>query len=246
MTNLKADAVSPAPVVRFPDDTNRISILGRTGSGKTQAGLWHLSLRRFDGRVDEKTGAPLDPGAMPWIIFDTKGEAMIRELALPELKLDAPIPTAPGLYVVRPLPVRDDDAFERMLWRIWARENVGSYFDEGYMVPERSGAFQSLLTQGRSKRLPMIILSQRPVEMSRFVWSESEYFQLFALNHSDDIATASKFIKGVPRDYALPSFYSYYFDVGTNTLTRFSPVPERDEIIAAIRAKLPPQKVRKL
>jgi hypothetical protein len=61
---------------------------------------------------------------------------------------------------------------------VWAQENTGIYIDEGYMLGVRNPALNACLTQGRSKRIEMMILSQRPVWMSKFVFSESNYLRL--------------------------------------------------------------------
>jgi len=229
--------------INLPDDDDRLAVIGRTGSGKTWGMLWHLSRRSWgdDTPEDERK---------VWIIFDTKGDAFIADLhALGAIVIDirkAP-PTVPGLYIVRPLPIVDDDAFDAFLWRCWQRGGIGLCFDEGYMIPSgpKHAAFATILTQGRSLEIPVIVNSQRPAWMSRFVWTESGFFQVFALSHADDVTTVRKFIPKIPRDGSLPPYFSYYFDVGTDTLTRFSPVPDREKILARFKARLP-KKAKKL
>jgi DNA helicase HerA-like ATPase len=155
--------------LRLPNDTQRIAIVGRTGSGKTYAAAWHLSKRNFD--------------TMPWIIFDFKYDPLLQNLGAIELPLGT-LPDKPGLYIVHPFP-DDKEGIDNYLWQIWKHENIGVFIDEGYMVGD-SSAFRAILTQGRSKRIPMIILSQRPVWLSRFVFSEADFFQVFQLNILND------------------------------------------------------------
>lgn len=212
--------------MRLPTPQNRTAIVGKTGSGKTVAGLWHLSQQNFDD--------------MPWVIFDWKRDGAIARLNAQEIKLNGKVPEKPGLYVVRPMP-GDDELVEQFMWRLWERGNIGLYFDEGYMVPKASASFQAILTQGRSKHLPMITLSQRPVWMSRFVFSEADFYQIFWLNDARDRKTVAGFIPEIP-DEKLPPFHSYYYDVGADELIVLKPVPTEEIIIQNINIRLQPKK----
>jgi DNA helicase HerA-like ATPase len=212
--------------VRFPNDANRHAIIGATGSGKTQFGMWALSRRSYD--------------VMPWVIFDYKKEELIAAIDPIELEPKELPPKKPGLYVVRPIPKTSDDEIENALWRIHQRGECGLYIDEGYMLPNVS-AFRAILTQGRSLRIPCITLTQRPVFISRYVFSESEFFTLFRLTDRTDRKRASEFVP-VNLNYTLPKYSSYFFDVGENRLTQFSPVPGADEIVERFSARMPQRK----
>jgi|HubBroStandDraft_5_1064220.scaffolds.fasta_scaffold31237_4 hypothetical protein len=209
--------------MNFPGDTDRLTIVGATGSGKTQAGMYHLSRRNIDTGI--------------WIVYDFKRDELINEIeSAQHIEMTSPLPERPGLYVVHPRPGNEDVVDEHM-FRIWDRENIGVYVDEGYMVGNRSAGFRALLTQGRSKHIPMIVLSQRPVYMDKFVFSESQFFQVFRLQHDDDVSSAQKFI---PFDLSerLPQYHSYYYDVVSNRLVVLSPVPDRDAILDTFATKL--------
>jgi hypothetical protein len=209
--------------MNFPNDTQRLSIVGATGSGKTHAALWHLSRRNYDSK--------------PWIVYDFKYDDLINSI---EGTIDLGVyelpPDKPGLYIVHPHP-GEVEAVEQQLWQVWERGNIGVYIDEGYMIGQNSKAFRAILTQGRSKRIPMIILSQRPVWMDRFVFSESEFFQVFRLQHKKDVASVQQFI---PSDLSkrLPEYYSYYYDVGANKTTVLKPVPDIDAILSTYDLRL--------
>ena len=210
--------------MRLPNDKQRIAIVGRTGSGKTLAALWHLEHAGFVRQ--------------PWIILDYKGDpsiAMIsraKDIELPN------VPREPGIYIARPHP--DDPRVAQMLERIWQRGNTGLYIDEGYMVsqsPDADPWFRALLTQGRSKHIPMIVLAQRPVWLNRFVFSESDFFQVFDLNHEKDRDTVESFVP--PKSYIkLPEYHSLYYDVGKNKVEYIAPVPDAVTTTAKIDEKL--------
>lgn len=204
--------------MRLPDETNRLAIVGATGSGKTQAALWHLSVRDIDRR--------------PWIIYNFKRDKSIDKIPFSQnLELDE-IPLKPGIFVVHPTPSQQDEV-EKQMWEVWAKTGIGIYVDEGYMIDRNNDAFGTLLTQGRSLECPMIVLSQRPVWMNRFVFSESDFVQVFRLQHKNDRKTVSEFVP-VPKDWietgTLPKYHSLYYDVGDNKLTPLTPVPDIEKI----------------
>lgn len=208
--------------MRLPDSTQRLSIVGATGSGKTIAALWHLSMSDIDKR--------------PWIVYNFKIDKNIdgiphaQNIALDEM------PTTPGVFIAHPHPSQQE-AVENQMWEIWNRGGIGVYVDEGYMIGNANPAFRALLTQGRSKEIPVIVLSQRPVWMDRFVFSESEFFQVFRLQLNKDRKTVQEFLSSDISE-RLPDYHSYYYDVGQNKMSRLAPVPKLDEIYRTFNHRL--------
>lgn len=207
----------------LPSDHDRLTMYGQTGSGKTVAGLWHLSLRSFNRR--------------PWIVYDYKGDEHIGQIRGAEVIGLPKIPKHPGVYIVRPIPDVDDDLVEESMRRIWAQERTGVFIDEGYMVSQRNKAFKALLTQGRSKSIPMITLSQRPVWMDRFAISEADFHQVFFLADAGDRDVVQRFI---PHDMAdrLPKYHSHYYDVGDDNFQKLKPVPHPDLTLQTFEDRL--------
>lgn len=217
---------------RLPNETQRLSIVGRTGSGKTVCAVWHLSNADFEH--------------MPWIVYDFKRDPLLAQIHALGLEIEAgayelqlnEMPRKPGIYFVHPHP-DDIEPVRQQMYAIWAQENTGVFVDEGYMVcgpTKPNPAFRSLLTQGRSKHIPMIVLSQRPVWLDRFAFSESDFYQVFSLNHSGDRKTINEY---VPADLSkpLPPYHSYYHDVGKEETYVMKPVPTDEEILAVFREK---------
>jgi len=209
--------------LRGPGDQDRLAIVGATGSGKTHAALWHLSKANYDVK--------------PWIVYDFKGDDLINSIeGAHHMALHEELPKRPGVYVLHP-DIDDEDELDGHMRKIWARENMGVFIDEGYMVGKNSKGFRRLLTQGRSKHIPLITLSQRPVWMDRFVFSESGFFQVFRLQHTGDLRKVNEFIP-FPLARRLPEYHSYYYDVARNEIGVMQPAPDQDAILDTFDMRL--------
>jgi len=212
--------------MKLPGADKRLAIIGSTGSGKTQAGVFHLSNQDWS---DPKNGRP-------WIIFDFKGDELLRQIGAEEFSVRSKVPERPGLHIVRPVPERDDGFVTDLLWQILKNEETGIYIDEGYMVGTRNPALNACLTQGRSKRIQMITLSQRPMWMSRFVFSEADFFQVFRLNDKRDYANIQSMIS-VDVTKRLAEYHSHYYDVGADKGVIAAPVPDRRSLIGKFQQR---------
>lgn len=235
--------------VRFPDDTNRLLVAGATGSGKSHAIAWHLSNRSYT--------------EMPWVVYNFKGESIfddipyVRELGLED------IPSQPGVYVVRPLP-RDREAVSDQLWNFWEHQDIGIVVDEGMMIPWRNEAFAAVMTQGRTRGLPVILGTQRPVSITPFAYSESQFFQVFRLQSRKDRYRIEDFIpeesfptrrvvtpagreetERLTLNHRLPQYHSWYHDANQNTTTILRPLPLLHEIYATFARRLRPLEERR-
>lgn len=218
-------------MVYLPNDSERVVILGQTGTGKSVAGAWHLSRRSFDKK--------------PWIVLNPKRDALLDSIGAEELALTDKPPIHPGIYQYVPVPndKGDDELVNRMLSRVIANgmnnKSTGLYFDEGYSIPERSRPFRQILTQGRSLKIPAITLSQRPVWMDKFVWSETNFIQYFFLLSESDQKIAHEWLpRTIDVAKRLPRRHSHYYDVARDKADIFSPVPPPDTLRQLFRDRL--------
>ncbi|MBK8189082.1 MAG: hypothetical protein IPK79_01350 [Vampirovibrionales bacterium] len=218
---------APPPFI-LPGAEDRTVVVGPTGSGKTVLGAWVLSEQHFQRR--------------PWVAFDFKEEELWDDVGSPpmrRLRL-GDMPGKRGLYRCRVNP-GDDDVLEDMLWNIWRKGNIGIFCDEVSLMP-RQDAFKAILRQGRSKLIPVISCTQRPVDCDREVFTESQIRVLFGI---EDMARDYPIIKGLWGGFdvrkPLPSHWSYWYDAKRKALHTLRPVPAPAIVAAKIRAAAPRQ-----
>jgi hypothetical protein len=215
---------------RLPSLTHRTAVIGRTGSGKTQAAAWLLSLADFHKQ--------------PWVIVDYKRDSLLN--AIPHVKkigFDT-VPTEPGLYLLQPLP-HQKEQMEEWLWKVWARGRIGLYFDELTLVPDPKpmhggGALRAIYVMGRSKRIPTISVTQRPRNISRYLFSEADYFQVFHLNTKGDVDAVKEF---TPFDMKerLERYNSRWYDVNEHRWYLMRPVEDARVILDRFTERLRPK-----
>lgn len=213
--------------VKFPGAEDHVAVIGRNGSGKTVGGMWLLSGRDFN--------------VQPILIINSKGDSLIDEIS--EIKGVHTIgindtPGDRGIFIVNPLPSEGEE-LNQLFRRCWEKENVTIFIDEGYSI-QNDEWFNACLTQGRSKHVNMIVLSQRPAWISKYVFSECNFIMLFNLQIKDDRKKVAEFVP-VSKDYRLPPYCSYWYNVKDNLLLEFAPVPDSAAIIRTFRSKFPPE-----
>lgn len=210
---------------RFPPGDSRTVVIGATGTGKTTFGVWLLAHARFDVR--------------PWIILDYKREELFDIVGSPPLQKLAigSIPKQKGLYIASPKP-GEDDVVEEWLWKIWQRENIGLFCDEATLLPNKD-AMKAILRQGRSKRIPIIACTQRPVDIEREFFTEANFVSVFRVQDIRDLKIVQGFIRGLDPDRNLPEHWSYWADVGRATILRLRPCPHPDNVANQLRAAAP-------
>lgn len=215
----------------MPRIDQRVLVLGSTGSGKTTMGAWLLSHAPFD--------------EMPYVMIDYKRDSLLGQIKYKkDIQLDQ-VPKEPGLYHLKPNPVKDDEKIEDWLQAVWAQRNIGLYIDEALRLPtKKTGAFESILTQGRSLHIPVVSLSQRPVDLTRYAFSESNHVVIFRLTDIRDRKKVGEYVP-VDTDYKLRKYHSLWYNVDKNTSFSVAPVPDEKSILATFRKRLAPLGRRK-
>jgi DNA helicase HerA-like ATPase len=211
-------------LLALPNDTEHHAIYGMNGSGKTVFALDQLSRRSYD--------------RMPWVIIDAKRDPTIAQIPrIEEIGIDDKPPRRKGLYVVRPMPQDFDDRIvTEWLFKVWQQENTGLMLDEGYMFNARDPGLRAVLTQGRSKHIPVIALSQRPSWISPFIHSESVYKSVFYLQMPQDIDKVQEWLPAcAPQE--LPPHHSYWYAVKTRDFRLLGPCQDENAILDRFDAR---------
>jgi hypothetical protein len=208
--------------VRLPDPTQHVAIAGRTGSGKTVAGLNMLS--------------QMDMDSMAWIVVDHKRDTNIKRLPAEPFNVNAMILPSRGLHVLyadMTSTFRED--FESLLTRVFNRGKIGIYIDEGHLLGQ-SEMVRNILVAGRSKRVPLFWTSQRAHWIDSFIWSQASFYRCFQLQTKHDI---KRFSENFPMRWKDPGEYcSWYYDVSKGTTYRLNPSPPIDATIEALDNKV--------
>jgi len=218
----------PRQPMTFPDDTQRLVIVGPTGSGKTQLGVFQLAHRDYH--------------LMPWVVINYKREKLIDAIPHAHHIGLNDVPTRPGVYVIHPVPIDDDENVERFLREVWKRGDIGIFVDEGLMMGQTNASYRLLLTQGRSLYCPMIVLTQRPAWVDKFTFTESEFYEVFPLRFKGDIQTIGEYIPDF-QNRRLPKYHFWHYDVAENRLVQASPVPKIEVILATFERRLRHKKI---
>jgi hypothetical protein len=210
---------------RLPGAEDRTVVIGATGTGKTVFGAWLLSRQNFKAR--------------PWVCIDYKNEIlwdMVGDPPMRDLRINQ-MPGKIGLYRLRVRPDQDEE-LEAWLWEIWSKENVGLFCDEASLLPKGS-AFKAVLRQGRSKRIPVISCTQRPVEVDREVFTEAQYVSVFRVQDKRDYKIVSDFTNGSDVSRPLPPHCSYWYDARQSHLFTLKPCPDAPILAERLKEEVP-------
>ena len=207
--------------IRLPEHDSRTAVIGSTGAGKTYLAVWLLSNCDWLNR--------------PWTIFDFKRDPLIAQLPAQEIDVSSSPPDRAGLYVIRPRPDQSSALVSQYLWKVWDNEYHGIFIDEGTMLGARDKALEACLTQGRSKSIQMIILTQRPVMVSKYIFSEANNVLVMRLNTMDDRKTVTNYLGG-NNIGDLRKHHTLWYSADRNESDILAPVPIGDELVGRFDA----------
>lgn len=220
------------PSIRLPSDSQRLVVVGRPGSGKTQEMLHHISQRSFT--------------EMPWIMIDFKGDDLVSALPVSaEVSIHDRPPSEPGLYVAK-ARIEDHDKdgpLSDYFMRIFDQGSTGCLIDEGLMVGQRNQGLRMLLTQGRSRLCPVVTGTQMPFNIDTTIFATAEFIQVFYIQHPEHQKRISQYVPphilnfDTLRDAGL--HHSVWYDVIADQGVLLRPCPEFARIADRVLTRLP-------
>jgi len=212
---------------RWPNNSEHTLLIGQNGSGKSVFAAHLLSNAPFDRQ--------------PYIVIDFKKEELFNSIERAEYIDFNDKPKAPGIYILQANPDVDDVKVNEFLYGVLKRGKTGLVYDEGYMIPNL-GAMQAIYTQGRSKRVPVLTLTQRPVWLPRFAFSEAKYYGYFRLNDIRDQQTIKNFVPAGDPIWdlrkAVPKYSARWYDSGQDASYLLLPAPNPDDILQRFDERL--------
>lgn len=222
----------------FPGPRDRVAIFGATGKGKSVFTIWLFS-------------ECADFEKKPWVFVDYKGEDLITRLVSEKLaevvSVDKPPPRKPGIYVLKPSP-KETDLVAKWIWQVWDNGKTGLVFDELYMVPEFKGAagtggpLKSILTQGRSKEIPVWGLAQRPVDINLHMITEAQFIAEFFLKKKEDRQRVRSYIPDdnviFESEKRLPEYWCRWYDDKRDVGLCLKSAPPPQEIVDTIETRV--------
>lgn len=216
------------PDFQLPRSDSRTTVIGGTGSGKTQFSSWLLSRADIDTR--------------PWLAIDYKRdrifERLIRENVAPLVGVGHRFRRGDkGLVIMRPT-FDQNEQIDDVFRHIWRRGRTGLWIDELYSVPN-GDALNALYYQGRSKGIQIIASCQRPVDVTRFAISEADNFAIFTLRDQDDYRRVRGFVPSTALAENRPRYHCLWYDAARNAQFMLTPAPPAEDTISAIEARQP-------
>lgn len=198
----------------------RIALFGRSGVGKSYMSKWIV----------------LRSTALRWIILDTKHDDIYDDWPtideLPTTKILSELWQVSSQIVVRPKPYENNaDTLDLWLEMIHEKYNrFGIVIDETYQVafgPRAGPGLTGLVTRGRVRGQSVVMGSQRPAWVPRFVFSEANGYIVMSLNMREDKEKVASFVgdrwkRMVMRELREREWL--WYDVGQNRLWPMRPV----------------------
>lgn len=204
-------------------------ILGQNGSGKSVMLL------------EQARRAPLGPV----VVMDTKIDEGFTRLAekesaeivssLAEYKraLKRKANKMPDYLIVRPPieEVTDPEALDLYCQEAYEKTHLYFLVDEAYQLHNNGRAYPGLiglLTRGRSRKISVVLCSQRPKWLSIFCLTEVKHFYIFRLIDRGDRARIAE-LTPYNRDTIPPEYHFYYYNIKSGEYILFAPLDIEQE-----------------
>jgi hypothetical protein len=205
---LPASAVRPEAERLVIRSSERVAVVGKTGSGKT---FWCLSLLAPCNRL---------------IVCDAKGKIDRDRWGLTDWESGKSELMKGKPARLRVPPALSADEWDNYFWEFYRCPRTTVYIDElssAGRATEGTG-FRALLTRGREFDIGVVMSMQRPASIPLEALSEAEWFTMFQIRIEDDVKRMSKLI-GASAFRPLPKYHYLLYNDGMDRPLFCKPLP---------------------
>ena len=201
-SNAESNGGSESIKIRRSD---RVFIVGKTGSGKTTLATTLLARLPWVVVLDPKHQFTFDQAG------NRRSDILITKSLAEADKHDDPTP-----IIYRP-DVREAKAGCEDFWEwIWLRENTIVYVDEVTSVSPTVNmpyGYQRAIQQGRGKNIGVWSATQRPARIPTNLLTEAEHVFAFELRALNDLKRMAEYTDPIIIDERVKGFEFYYYSV---------------------------------
>lgn len=195
--------------------SDRVTFVGKTGSGKTYAArILTKNLRRL-------------------VVFDPKG-TLRGKWDLKEWTKRTAKDLRDGKDVRVRIPAPIDGNWEQYFQACYEAQDVTVYIDEVYGVLDKgnraSPYFTALYTRGRELNIGVWACTQRPAWMPLFVLSEAEWIFLFRLQLDADRKRMSEIMGDSVRHVTLTGHEFYLYNQSWDSPVKYPRITSRRDL----------------
>lgn len=207
---------------------DRVSIYGKTGTGKTETFI--------------KLMYPQYPRLVFWDVKRENGN-IPHDIMVTNPKDLKKVIDKNNKILYQPKSIETSD-FDEVCQIIFEAGNIALYVDEVAAVSSTNKIeyyHKLIMTQGRSKGIGIVNVSQRPKDISNILISESEQFLIFTLTLDPDIKKLENIIgKDVAEEIRFLKYhYFLYYNTRDNIGRLFQPIGLETEGIPELKIYKP-------
>jgi len=224
-------ALRRTPFELRPDE--RWAILGKTGTGKSQLAMF------LDRRWIAAGWLVLIVDPKHRYLNLSKGETYAEgpedASVVHPLRINGKLREDARVQIYLPtLPAKRDPVLDALFYQVIDRGSVVVHIDDlsgvadAHTIMDGLGA---LWTQGRAAEIPVIALIQKPLNVPRDIFSQSENIVVFRMTDARDRAEAAKILSAPELTAPIPKYVWWYRREEMDSFVKMAPLPPSEIVL---------------